>query len=214
MAVVVAISACEPMPPVLPKVNRVETVSTLVDVYFERGQDTLSKYDLAMLRSKINDISPPAVRSVVVMNGPGQTGLSQKRAYLARQLRMMGVDTRVIEYDTTETLRGQNMAMQFKYSVAAPPACPDWSQDAIANYDNLMHSNFGCATAINVGRQVADPMDLERGVGGQTFDSERNAVVLEQYRANRSFGSAVSSPQTTSGGGNSDSGQSTGESSQ
>ncbi|MEQ8710770.1 MAG: CpaD family pilus assembly lipoprotein [Rhodospirillales bacterium] len=49
-----------------------------------------------------------------------------------------------------------------RYVVSAP-ACPDWSMPVGRNSDNRPTSNFGCATALNLGGMIADPADLAGG---------------------------------------------------
>lgn len=61
--------------------------------------------------------------------------------------------------------------------------CPDWSHDATRNYDNSVHSNFGCAANHNLAVQLEDPRDLYRGHGTPGPDAEITARTVEQYRA-------------------------------
>lgn len=49
-----------------------------------------------------------------------------------------------------------------RYAVTVP-GCPDMSDSLLGNFDNRTHSNFGCATAVNLGLMVEDPHDLLRG---------------------------------------------------
>ena len=48
-----------------------------------------------------------------------------------------------------------------RYLVTLPP-CPDWSKPAAGagDFTNTASSNFGCATAVNLGLTVAQPADL------------------------------------------------------
>lgn len=64
-----------------------------------------------------------------------------------------------------------------------PYPCPDWSHNATINWDNSVHSNYGCAVNNNLAVQLVDPRDLERGRGGSLGDSEASTRVLQQYRA-------------------------------
>jgi pilus assembly protein CpaD len=49
-----------------------------------------------------------------------------------------------------------------RYLVTLPP-CPNWSKPASTEFNNMVASNFGCATAINLGEMVANPADLASG---------------------------------------------------
>ncbi len=67
---------------------------------------------------------------------------------------------------------------------AIPPhPCPDWSHNATVNYDNSLHSNFGCATNNNMAVQLADPWDLQQGVGSGTGNTDMGIRTIERYRA-------------------------------
>ena len=46
--------------------------------------------------------------------------------------------------------------------VATLPGCPDWT-GALNSYSNTPSSNWGCATATNLGLMVAEPGDLVHG---------------------------------------------------
>lgn len=58
--------------------------------------------------------------------------------------------------------------------------CPDWSHQT-QNYDNSVHSNFGCATANNIAIQLDDPADAVRGHGTST-DTESTVRTIGRYR--------------------------------
>ncbi len=64
-----------------------------------------------------------------------------------------------------------------------PHPCPDWSHNATRNYDNSVHSNFGCATANNTAIQVENPLDMNRGHGASGPDAGITSSVIEAYRA-------------------------------
>ena len=68
-----------------------------------------------------------------------------------------------------------------RYVVVLPP-CPDWTKFPGTNYANTVHSNFGCATAINLGLMVADPADLASGRKIGPADGEYAAAAVERYR--------------------------------
>ena len=49
-----------------------------------------------------------------------------------------------------------------RYLVTLPP-CPNWSKQANLDFTNTLASNFGCATAVNLGLSVWSPADLAEG---------------------------------------------------
>lgn len=68
--------------------------------------------------------------------------------------------------------------------VVIPPKCPDWTKSGMwPNYQNVNHSNFRCSTVNNMGKMVADPMDLVRGRGDDTVEAGRTANSVNAYRA-------------------------------
>ncbi|MGH7115595.1 MAG: CpaD family pilus assembly lipoprotein, partial [Stellaceae bacterium] len=46
------------------------------------------------------------------------------------------------------------------------PRCPNWSMKDAGDFTNAPTSNFGCATAVDLGLMVASPADL---AGGRTL---------------------------------------------
>lgn len=65
-----------------------------------------------------------------------------------------------------------------RYVVNAP-ACPDWSMPTGRNPDNRPTSNFGCATALNLGAMIADPADL---AGGRVLPPEDGAGAVRSVQ--------------------------------
>ena len=68
-------------------------------------------------------------------------------------------------------------------SLIYPHPCPDWSHSASINYDQSVHSNFGCAVENNFAVQLDDPADLLYGRGTGGYDLERSVRTIERYRA-------------------------------
>jgi pilus assembly protein CpaD len=94
--------------------------------------------------------------------------------------------------------------------VVTGPKCADWSEPEAANDTDMLPSNFGCATAINLGAMVANPADLLRGTPSGSADADFVARGIEQYRngevsksldAQSSKGAAGTNGATGIGGG-------------
>lgn len=79
-----------------------------------------------------------------------------------------------------EPPKGSLSVMISRYAVVLP-RCPDWSGERFT-YNNVPASNWGCATAINLGRMVARPEDLVRGRNPGSFDGEYGARSINLYR--------------------------------
>lgn len=83
---------------------------------------------------------------------------------------------------------------------AVPPhPCPDWSHNATVNYDNSLHSNYGCAVNNNIAVQLADPWDLREGIGSKTGNTDMSVRTIELYRAGE-IPQPLQPMQTTGGG--------------
>jgi pilus assembly protein CpaD len=50
-----------------------------------------------------------------------------------------------------------------EHATATVPNCPNWTKPPGTDLENTMHSDFGCATAIDLAAMVADPRDLVEG---------------------------------------------------
>lgn len=66
--------------------------------------------------------------------------------------------------------------------IAVAPRCPDWRKPAKTDHGNTAASNFGCATAVNLGLMVANPRDLIEGSDQGPADGERAAAAIKRYR--------------------------------
>ena len=66
--------------------------------------------------------------------------------------------------------------------VVLPPDCPDWSKPADGDPNNRPSSNFGCATATNLGLMLANPGDLVRGRRPGPADGVAGARLYRAYR--------------------------------
>lgn len=90
------------------------------------------------------------------------------------------------------------------------PGCPDYTSRAGRTFDNRPHSNWGCATATNLGLMVAEPSDLLRGRSGTLGDAEALTLSTQRLRAGQTKPLVIDETNTadtfgvqgTSGGGN------------
>lgn len=95
------------------------------------------------------------------------------------------------------------------------PGCPDFTSRAGRTFDNRPHSNWGCATASNFGRMVAEPRDIIEGRGETLADGEAAVLGIQRYRAGMTRQLAVDDTNTaeshgvqgSSGGGGNGGGQ-------
>jgi pilus biogenesis lipoprotein CpaD len=87
------------------------------------------------------------------------------------------------------------------------PGCPDWTSQPGKTTDNVVHSNWGCANATNLGLMVADPGDLGRGRDAGGADAELLGKRIQDYRKGETKPldpediGTIESQQKTGGGG-------------
>lgn len=66
---------------------------------------------------------------------------------------------------------------------AGVPHCPNWDEKAVANANNHMLSNFGCAANSNLVAMVANPEDLVHGREGSGLsDAATASKAINLYR--------------------------------
>lgn len=68
--------------------------------------------------------------------------------------------------------------------VVTVAACPDWSRSSVEDFSNRTFSNYGCADAVNLAAQVADPHDLTLGRGGDA-EAQPLADAVARYRRDK-----------------------------
>jgi pilus assembly protein CpaD len=160
-----ALAACAPGAAEYTKAeapNRLQVVgaTSTVELAFPPGSARLSAAAESRLdRLVANGAIGPADRVTVTVAGP--SGLAAAReAAVARQLLRWGI---VAEAQPLPAVaRDRALVTIGRYSVTLPP-CPNWSQPRANDFTNAPTSNFGCATAVNLGLMVASPADLAAG---------------------------------------------------
>jgi pilus assembly protein CpaD len=72
------------------------------------------------------------------------------------------------------------VVMVGRYAVTLPP-CPNWSMPRANDFTNAPPSNFGCATAVNLGLMVASPGDLLPGRTLAAADGKPASAAVDRY---------------------------------
>ncbi len=62
------------------------------------------------------------------------------------------------------------------------PGCPDWTKSSWGTFDNQVHSNWGCATAMNLGAMMAEPHDLIAGRADNYTDGVYALQSIQRYQ--------------------------------
>lgn len=174
-----------------PVENRVETRHLLYTLDFgAKDKKRLSPAEIEDFRAAVRDVAPEAVESIRVTLALAQKDNQERKDYIGRLLRGHGYSRRAIVFETSDAVSADEADLDISYASVVLPHCPDWRTSPVTTYSNERQANFGCATTVNLGLQVANPRDLEKGVGSFDRDTERTATVIKDYRT----GSGASAP--------------------
>lgn len=186
-----ALAACAPTteywtPAESPRHIKVDRVTFHHRVAFQGGAHTLSDEETARLARFIHRFAgEPDFDTRVVVQGAGtgeaRLAIRREAAVLAR-LRNSGLNATLARADDTAAVGAGGVLVTIDRHVVTPPRCPDWSKPADGDPANRVSSNFGCATATNLGLMVADPSTLLRGRDPGPADGEALASAIKSYR--------------------------------
>jgi pilus assembly protein CpaD len=88
-----------------------------------------------------------------------------------------------------------------RYTVELPP-CPNWSERPYSEFTNQPSSNYGCATATDLGLMAASPSDLVGGLPLAPADGEPAVDAVGRYLKGKvPPPAAAGAPTPFSGGG-------------
>ncbi len=175
-----------------PRKPRADLVQYGHDVGFAAGEARLTNGQRRRLDTFLDRLNAGYGDRLYVVAGPARKGepkdaavrVAERRrqavtAYL--ELRKLQVLPLRIEFGIDAPFRGAVKVIMRRYVVTLP-GCPDWSGRPGLSYDNTPSSNFGCATATNLGLMVADPGDIVAGRDPGLMDGEFVARSIERYR--------------------------------
>jgi type IV pilus biogenesis protein CpaD/CtpE len=177
-------------------------------IIFSIKKTTPSQSELLRLDAFVTSVPVLAV-SYVGLEADDTNPAALKRAkWIKAYLVKHGIDANTIHL---EPVLGaySTMLLTIEYSVAITPQhCPDWSKNAIANYDNTRFSNFGCSYYNNIVQQLSDPADFNGGQGTSQESGARESVTLQKYYLATPFSTGASSSGVSSSSGSSSGGTS------
>jgi pilus assembly protein CpaD len=101
---------------------------------------------------------------------------------VAAYLDAQGFHTRVLPAARTENDNAGRVRVVVRSYTVTLPGCPDWTTQPGKSFDNVVHSNWGCADATNLGMMVANPADLARGRQPGAADAELLSKRIQDYR--------------------------------
>jgi pilus assembly protein CpaD len=160
---------------------RAEPVRAVHGVTFAPGSAYMAPGEAARLSGFVRSQVRPGDEVAVFTGQAG--GLEQARLAAVRSaLHGSGVQVITANRASEMAVGPDSVLVSATRYIARNPRCPDWSK--LTNYDpnNVQHSNFGCATAVNLGTMVANPRDLAIGRDPGPADATRAAASIERYR--------------------------------
>lgn len=162
-----------------PKENRVTYALSRHEVAFERNAERPSPEEATRLAAFLDRATSGTGDRVTLS---AATPLDVRRAtQIAAGLRRRGITVDVV----TDAVPADRVLVSVGHYSVIPPACPDWTRRSESDFTNLPSSNFGCATAMNLGQMVADPGDLMRGRTPAGGDADAAVLAIQRYRAGK-----------------------------
>jgi pilus assembly protein CpaD len=196
--VMLALAACRPeaaeyTEAEAPKLLRVDSAASQLSLAFAAGSDHLAAGESARLQQLAlsGRIGPGDRVTIAPSGGP-----------LLQEQRVAAISSELLRYGIVATAsplagvaRDHAIVVIGRYMVTLP-RCPNWSQYPASDFTNLKTSNFGCATASNLGLMVANPADLVGGRELANADGTPAVSAMTRYLTDK-----VKLPDTSAGAG-------------
>jgi pilus assembly protein CpaD len=161
--------------------NEVRWIESAHVVRFGPGDANLSAGERGRLDAFLNIARPEHTDRVAVL--ADDSALETRRvAGLREYLLERRVASRQITLGMAADDRPDAVTIVIGRYIVIPPSCPNWSKPSSADANNRRGSNFGCATATNLGAMVADPGDLVTGKSIGPGDGTVSAGSVQRYR--------------------------------
>ncbi len=174
-----------------PKPLTIDSAASQLNLAFAAGSDQLAPGEGGKLqRLALSGRISPGDRVTISPSG-GPLLQEQRTATIAGELLRYGVVAAASPL--AGVARDRAIVTIGRYMVTLP-ACPNWSQYPASDFTNARSSNFGCATASNLGLMVANPADLVAGRELAHADGTPAVSAVTRYLTDK-----VKLPETTSG---------------
>ena len=183
LAMALAVAGCAPGAAEYTKAEapdrlQVEGGATTVAVAFAPGSSRLSAVSASELERLVasGTVRPPDRVWIAAAGSPALA--AAREAAVASELLRWGI---VAEARSLPAVTPDRAVVTIgRYAVSLPP-CPNWSQPRANDFTNAETSNFGCATAVNLGLMVASPADLVGGRQLAPADGKPAAAAIDRY---------------------------------
>jgi pilus assembly protein CpaD len=165
-----------------PKQLGIDKAASQLNLRFAGGSDRLLPSDAARLRNlAAGGAIAPADRVKVAVGGAPRLAAARFAA-ISRELLRYNIVAGA--WHIAGVPANQAIIDTGRYVVSLP-ACPNWSRRPQLDFSNAHASNFGCATAVNLGRMVASPGDLAEGRPSGPVDAIPAAAAVQRYQGDK-----------------------------
>jgi pilus assembly protein CpaD len=164
-----------------PVANQVRWTESSHVVRFTAGDAGLSPGERGRLDAFLGRIGPESQDRVFLLSG--ESALDSRRAtsvrehLIGQQIAGRQIGAGMAADDAPDAIK-----IVIGRYIVVPPSCPNWSKPSGGDANNRNSSNFGCATATNLGAMVADPGDLVAGQPLGAGDGKVSAGSVQRYR--------------------------------
>jgi pilus assembly protein CpaD len=156
---------------------RVDYVRLQHDAAFMPGSADLAEGEADGLAAFIEQAEVAPQDHVFFQPASNDTLAAARIGQLTRELIQRGIGATTLP-PSTSAVAADHMTVVVERYVVTPPDCPNWTKPPYGDHSNTPASNFGCATATNLGLMVADPRDL---VIGRSLGPPRGDPALYGY---------------------------------
>lgn len=163
------------------KRSDVELVRLTHSVEFAEGADSMSSAERMELKQFLADIGAGYGDEAWIDAGSDPMGAARSTAIMGT-LSRHGITASPDNLAYGPALQPGEIRLVIGRHVVTPPECPDWRKPSDKDFQNTPSSNYGCATATNLGQMVANPRDLLEGRGFGGPGTDRAVKAVENYR--------------------------------
>jgi len=159
-----------------------DNASSHVGVRFAPGSSQLSPGAAAQLRALAASgrIAPSDHVTIAASGGPGLA--ASRVAHIADLLLPYRI---IVSAAPAGGVPANYAIVQTARYLVTLPGCPNWSRVSSDAFSNTVNSNFGCATAVNLGESVASPAELAEGRPVGLADAVPAAAAVQRYEADK-----------------------------
>jgi pilus assembly protein CpaD len=209
-ASLLALASCGP-PPLPAQYSKAEApaaltldaVSADIAVRFAPGSARLSPGAVARLDHLALSGRITASDNVIVAAAGGPELAGRRFAAVEHALLAYGI---VPQQGALAVVPADHAILHVGRTLVTLPPCPNWSKPSGPDFTNSLASNFGCATASNLGLMVASPGDLAAGrrlgpANGVAAADAMQAYLNGTVPTPKQFDGAEATPGATAGSG-------------